>query len=250
MGANLVPGGATFRTWAPRARNVYLVAGNALRQSLSPGWVPSSGDRLAALGDETWAGFLEGATSGLRYMFWIEGEDSSGLKRDPFARELTLEPAFSASHCIVRDPADYVWHDANWRPPDFRNLIIYQLHVGTWWAVDQAGSDVRARRGGRFLDVATRLGYLRDLGINAIQLLPIQEFETEFSAGYNGVDYFSPEGEYQAIAEADLISSLEKLNPILSAAGADRLSLDQIRPGINQLKCLIDLAHLHGIAVI
>ena len=40
MGANLVAGGASFRTWAPRARNVYLVTGDALKLSAAPGWTP------------------------------------------------------------------------------------------------------------------------------------------------------------------------------------------------------------------
>ena len=187
MGANLVAGGATFRTWAPRARNVFLMTGDALSRSGAPGWTPSPDDRLTPLADGTWAGFLDGAGDGLQYLFWVDGEASQGPKRDPYARELTLTPAFPASYCILRDPAAYRWHDGAWRPPDFSKLIIYQLHIGTWWAVDATGAQARASRGGRFLDVATRLGYLRDLGVTAVQLLPIQEFETEFSEGYNGV---------------------------------------------------------------
>jgi 1,4-alpha-glucan branching enzyme len=250
MGATLIAGGATFRTWAPRAHKVYLVTGDALDHAAEAGWTPSADDRLTPLGDDTWGGFLAGAQSGMPYMFWIEGGASSGPKRDPFARELTLAPAFPASYCILRDPAAYPWHDAAWRTPDFRDLIIYQLHVGAWWAVDAAGADMRLARGGRFLDVATRLGYLSDLGVNAIQLLPIQEFETDFSEGYNGVDYFSPEGRYQVGADDDLARYLVKINADLAALGAAPLTLGDIRPGVNQLKCLIDLAHLHGIAVI
>jgi 1,4-alpha-glucan branching enzyme len=250
MGANLVAGGATFRTWAPRARNVYLTTGDALTLSQAPGWAPDPGDRLTPLGDGTWGGFLEGAACGLAYMFWIDGEASQGPKRDPYARELTLTPDFPGSWCILRDPAAYPWHDGGWKPPDFRDLIIYQLHVGTWWATDAAGADARASRGGRFLDVATRLDYLRDLGINAIQLLPIQEFATEFSEGYNGVDYFSPEQLYEAASDADLAWYLQKINATLAAFGAEPLTLAALRSGMNQLKCLIDLAHLHGIAVI
>ncbi len=250
MGANLATGGATFRTWAPRARAVYLISGDALNRSAAPGWAPDAGDRLAPLGDGTWAGFLEDAGCGLAYMFWIDGDASQGPKRDPYARELTLAPAFPGSWCILRDPAAYPWHDGAWKPPDFRDLIIYQLHVGTWWATDAAGADVRASRGGRFLDVATRLDYLKDLGINAIQLLPIQEFPTAFSEGYNGVDYFSPEQLYQASGDADLAWRLPKVNAALAAFGAEPLTLSALRPGVNQLKCLIDLAHLHGIAVI
>ena len=179
----------------------------------------SSGDRLTPLGDGTWAGFVGGAADGLEYLFFIDGEASQGPKRDPYARELSLIPDFPASYCILRDPAAYPWHDAAWKPPDFSKLIIYQLHVGTWWAAEPAGADARGSRSGRFLDVAVRLGYLRDLGINAIQLLPIQEFETEFSEGYNGVDYFSPEGRYLASAEADLALYLDQINALLSGFG-------------------------------
>jgi 1,4-alpha-glucan branching enzyme len=250
MGANLVAGGATFRTWAPRAKNVYVLTGDTLAQASGAGWAPSADDRLTPLGDETWAGFLPGAGDGTAYMFWIEGQASSGLKRDPFARELTLSPAFPGSYAVIRDAAAYPWHDGAWRMPDFRDLILYQLHVGTWWAVDAAGNDVRATRGGRFLDVAIRLSYLRDLGVNGVQLLPVQEFVTAFSEGYNGVDYFSPEGLYQVAGDQDLAWYLDKINAALASFGAAPLALEQLRPGVNQLKCLIDLAHLHGIAVV
>jgi 1,4-alpha-glucan branching enzyme len=250
MGGNLVTGGATFRTWAPRAQSVYLLTGDALNHFSDAGWAPCSGDSLKSLGDETWAGFLPGAQDGTAYLFWIVGVASSGAKRDPRARELSALPAFPNSYSVLRNPADYPWHDAGWRAPDFRNLIIYQLHVGTWWGVNAAGADTRLTPGGRFLDVATKLGYLRDLGITAIQLLPIQEFETYYSGGYNGVDYFSPEGRYEVSTDADLAWYLEQVNAALTVSGAQPMSLDQLRPGSNQLKCLIDLAHLHGIAVI
>ena len=250
MGATLQDRGATFRTWAPRARAVYLVGEDELAAAANPGWRPNEENRLTSLGDETWGGYLAGAGDGSRYLFWVDGAGSSGLKRDPYARELTCAPDLTAAACILRSPASYPWHDADWRAPGFRDLIIYQLHIGTWWAVDAAGADVRATQGGRFLDVATRLPYLRDLGINAIQLLPIQEFPTRFSEGYNGVDYFSPEALYQVQTDPELARYLDDFNRMLVSFGAPVLTLDQLRPGINQLKCLIDLAHLHGIAVV
>jgi 1,4-alpha-glucan branching enzyme len=250
MGGNLVAGGATFRTWAPRARVVYLVEQQQLPAISQTGWRPSDDNRLEALGDETWGGFLANAEDGYRYMFWVDGVGGSGPKRDSYARELTIDPAFPNSFCILRSASGYPWHDAGWRPPDFRDLIIYQLHVGTWWAVDAAGNDLRAARGGWFLDVATRLPYLRALGVNAVQLLPIQEFATQHSAGYNGVDYFSPEMLYEGGTDAELTRYLAAVNGLLGSFGQPGLSIDVLRPGINQLKCLIDLAHLHGIAVI
>jgi len=161
MGGNLVAGGVTFRTWAPRARAVYLVEQRQLPAITQADWRPSEDNRLGALGDETWGGFLASADDGYRYMFWVDGASGSGPKRDSYACELTIDPAFPNSFCILRAASGYPWHDAGWRPPDFRDLIIYQLHVGTWWAVDAAGNDLRATRGGWFLDVATRLPYLR-----------------------------------------------------------------------------------------
>ena len=107
----------------------------------------------------------------------------SGWKRDPYARELTLTPAFPDCFCVVCDPAAYPWHDHDWRPPAFSDLIIYQLHIGTWWAQAADGSDVRATQGGRFLDVIENLAHLRALGITAVQFLPIQEFETRVQHG-------------------------------------------------------------------
>jgi 1,4-alpha-glucan branching enzyme len=250
MGATIGHGGATFRTWAPRARAVYLVLEGECAAAAAEGWQPSEENRLTPLGDETWGGFLAGVGEGYRYMFWVAGLGSQGLKRDPYARELTTDPAFPACCCILRSSASYPWHDGLWRAPDFRDLVIYQLHVGTWWALDARGVDVRATRGGWFLDVGARLGYLRALHINAIQLLPIQEYPTRYSEGYNGVDYYSPEGLYQIDTDEELARYLKAVNATLGSFGKAPLTADQLRPGVNQLKCLIDLAHLHGIAVI
>ncbi len=250
MGATVWPDGTGFRTWAPNARAVSLVAGAGLSAAAQdPAWRPDRQDSLAPLGDGSWGGFLAGLGDGEPYMFFIDGAGSTGWKRDPFARELTIAPAFPDSFCVVRDPASYPWHDQAWRPPPFADLIIYQLHIGTWWAQDSAGHDVRATRGGTFLDAAQKLGHLRDLGVTAVQLLPVQEFETAFSLGYNGVDYFSPEGDY-AVTPRELPGQLAEINAMLASFGRPALTPDQLAPGVNQLKCLVDLCHLHGIAVI
>ena len=249
MGATVEPDGTGFRTWAPNARNVSVVTGSALAVSDEPSWRPAPEDGLASLGDGSWGGFLAGVGDGDPYMFFVEGVGSTGWKRDPFARELTESPAFPGSYCVVRDPRDYSWHDEGWQSPRFNDLIIYQLHVGTWWAQDETGRDVRKQRGGTFLDVVEKLEHLRSLGVNAIQLLPIQEFETAFSMGYNGVDYFSSEGAYFVPAE-QLGWRLANVNRMLERFSKQPLTASQLSCGTNQLKCLVDLCHLHGIAVI
>ena len=250
MGATVTAQGTGFRTWAPNAKSVAVVAGDALATaSNDPSWHPAPEDGLAPLGDGSWGGFVAGIGNGDAYMFFIEGTGSSGWKRDPYARELTAVPAFPDSYCVVRDPASYPWHDQEWQPPKFSDLIIYQLHVGTWWAQDETGADVRATRGGTFLDVIEKLEHLRSLGVNAVQLLPIQEFETPLSMGYNGVDYFSPESQY-LIATEELGWRLVNINRMLASFGKPPLTSPELCEGVDQLKCLVDLCHLHGIAVI
>src|SRR4029079_5625991 len=127
------------------------------------------------------------AQAGQEYLFDVEGEGSSGRKRDPYARELTLAPAWPHSHCILVDPAGYPWHDAGFRPPRFEDLAIYQLHVGRYCGPE------RGHRIAKFLDLVWRIEHLAGLWVNAVQLLPVVEFQSEFSLGYNGTDYFSPE---------------------------------------------------------
>jgi 1,4-alpha-glucan branching enzyme len=250
MGATLVDGGATFRTWAPNAADVYVVTDD-LDASESWHWEPHARDRLIPNVDGTWAGFVSGVSEGDPYLFWVRGPTGhTGFKRDPYARELCPTMDFPDCHCLVRDPATYPWQATDWHPPSFPELIIYQLHVGAFWALDAAGNDRRATDYGKFLDLVGRIQYLRDLGINAIQLLPIQEFPTQFSLGYNGVDYFSPENEYQVNDEDELVRYLEEVNAMLSRHGKPGLTPDELLPGPNQLKCLVDLCHLNGLAVI
>jgi 1,4-alpha-glucan branching enzyme len=79
---------------------------------------------------------------------------------------------------------DFPWHETGFLTPQFQNIVIYQLHVGTYFTPNMP------RRGGTFLDVASKIPHLSALGITAVQLMPIQEFQTQFSLGYNGTDYF------------------------------------------------------------
>jgi 1,4-alpha-glucan branching enzyme len=249
MGANLQPGGVAFRCWAPRAQSVYVVTGAALQAARKPPFVPDPTSALTNLGDETWAGFVPGLGDGDHYLFWVEGanNDVGGLKRNPRSRELSIEPAYPDCDCIVHVPWDYPWHDAGFRPPEFRDLILYQLHIGVYYGVDAQGKDKR-RSIAKFLDLLDRVDYLKDLGINGVQLMPIQEFATTTSLGYNGLDLYSPEMDYVVCDDAELSRYLPKVNAFLDDARQPLLSLDQLRR--NQLRCVIDIFHLNGMAVL
>jgi 1,4-alpha-glucan branching enzyme len=230
MGATLVGSGATFRVWAPNATAVHV------RGSFNGFNVQ---DNALLLKDDAgyWHGFIDGVTSGAHYKYWVTGEAGSGWKRDPYARELR-EPNWD---CVVRQP-DFPWHDTGYHTPAFHDFVIYQLHVGAFHAP-------RFPKTGTFLDVADKIPYLADLGVTAIQLLPIQEFPGNFSLGYNGTDYFSPEMVY-AVADADLGPYVERANALLSDKGLAPYRLEDLRGEMNQLKALVDLCHAYGLAVI
>jgi 1,4-alpha-glucan branching enzyme len=247
MGATARAGGVSFRTWAPLAQHVYVLTGARLSAAHASGFQPDPSEAMFALGDGTWAGFVPGLAEGAAYMFWIAGSGSTGLKRDPWARELTS--GFPNSDCLVRMPGTYPWHDQGYHPPAFRDLIIYQLHIGVFYGVDSSGNDKR-RNVAKFFDVLDRVDYLRELGINAVQLLPIQEYPSETSRGYNGLDLYSPELDYEVTGTAELNRYLATANRLLAAHGQGALTIEQVRPGPNQLKCLIDILHLNGIAVL
>lgn len=234
MGATLVDGGATFRVWAPAARDVFVTgdfnAGRRDEQS-----------RLVRHENGHWTGFMAGVSDGQTYKFYVVGHGTEGPKRDPYARE--LENRWPDPACIVRRRDSYPWQDGGWRPPDFRDLIVYQFHVGTFYGPR------REQRVAKFLDVLDRVEYLADLGVNAIEPLPIVEYSTPRSLGYNGSDLFSPEMDYQ-VPEGDVAGYLPAVNRLLTQKGRAPVTAAVLKVPINQLKVLIDICHAYGLAVI
>ncbi len=234
MGVTLVGTGATVRLWAPRARAVHVCYDGQ--------WTPVEDNRLVRGPAGHWTGFVDGLRDGSPYKMWVVGEGSSGFKRDPRARELTQDPV-PLANCIAREPSSYPWHDAGFRPPAFHDLVLYQLHVGSFSVTP--GHDV-----GTFLDVLGRLDHLLALGVNALQLLPVAEFPTSTSLGYNGTDLYSPEQRYAVQDPAALERARELVNGHLRRAGRPSLTTAQLRGGANQLKALVDVCHVHGLAVL
>jgi len=230
MGANLAAGGATFRVWAPNATAIHV------RGSFN-GFTIRDDARLVDAGGGHWHGFIDGVSEGDRYKYWVTGQAGPGWKRDPYAREL-LEPDWD---CIVRRP-DFPWHDTGYGTPAFNDFVIYQLHVGAFYTPRLPGT-------GTFLDVVDKIPYLSALGVTAIQLMPIQEFPGNFSLGYNGTDYFSPEMAY-AVREADLDPYFRRANELLGSKGLRPYARDDVRGEVNQLKVLVDLCHAYGLAVV
>ena len=175
MGANLVNGGgATFRAWAPLATAVYIngTFGGTVRSGQTNDLM------LARDANGDWTGFVDVAREGDPYLFSVVGLGSNGPKRDPYARELARDAAFPECSCLIRSSTAYPWHDSAFVTPDYSNMIVYQLHIGTY---NPGTPGVAAT----FLDVLEKIPYLVALGINVLQPLPVDEVETDPSMGYD-----------------------------------------------------------------
>ena len=180
MGALPYPGGTTFRVWAPHAEAV-LVTGSYNE------WAPEA-TALARDGDATsgtWSADVEDVRPGDEYRFRIRTAVGDEVWRmDPYARQVTS----SIGNAVVYDPAAFDWGDHSFEMPARDDLVIYELHVGTF----NAGPD----RQGDFDRAARRLPYLRDLGVSAVQIMPPFEFAGDVSWGYNPAHLFAIESGY------------------------------------------------------
>ena len=107
------------------------------------------------------------------------------MRIDPYAREVTS----SVGNAIVHDPS-FDWAGDDFQLAPWNELVVYELHVGTF--NDENDDNMP----GKFTAVSTRLGHLKKLGVNAIQIMPIAEFAGERSWGYNPSHIFSVETDY------------------------------------------------------
>ncbi len=238
LGATLVSGGAAFRLWAPRASEVRVLGEFNSWNLADPAGL------LTNLGDETWAAFVPGVPGDSQYLFHLIGQAGPGYKRDPRARLLTEQPPFPNCNCVLRNPSSFPWHNTDWRTPPFNDLVQYQLHVGTF-RIGTRNLD------GKFLDVALQVPYLAALGVNALQLMPIVEFPTTFSLGYNGTDYYSPENQYALYDPAQLATYFAQINQLFAQRGQPGYAdVSALAGSDNQLRALVDLCHVWGIAVL
>jgi 1,4-alpha-glucan branching enzyme len=246
MGAELVAGGgATFRVWAPRALAVYL---NGVFGGVE---LAGQDDSLLMAKDANgyWSGHLAEAGEGDTYRFYVVGEGSSGYKRDPYARELANDRALPFPVCaaVIRGAKEYPWHDIGFRTPDYADMVVYQLHIGTYAPASPGWA-------GTFLDVVEKVEYLAALGVNVVQPLPVYEMEDSPSIGYPGLGYqgadlYSPAIDYAVYHADSLAGYLVTINRLLAAKGFGPMRIEDITPGYAQMKAMVDLLHVYGIAV-
>ncbi len=162
--------GVTFRVWAPNASSV------AVRGDFN-GWGQTP---LFDEGNGLWARDIPAARAGQEYQYFINGQL---WRRDPRARQVTG----STGNSIIYDPDAFDWNGTSIPEPWRNDLVLYQMHVGTFGGQLPPSTFDRA---------VERLDHVRDLGINAILLMPVNEFPGQHSWGYNPTDLFAIATDY------------------------------------------------------
>ncbi len=183
MGAVPWPGGVSFRVWAPHAEAVWVSgsfndwaeAGTSPATELARDPGPDTG---------TWSADVPGVAVGAEYRYLLRTPAGVLSRIDPYARLVTS----SVGNSVVYDPAAFDWGDTTFEMPSWNDIVIYEMHIGTFAAkTDTPGDFDRAIR---------RMPYLRDLGIGAIQVMPPFEHAGDVSWGYNPAHIFAIESTY------------------------------------------------------
>lgn len=226
LGATLAPDGraTTFRVFAPRAfsMNVHVFDRPA-------GGKPVTAAMQRA-GDGIWEATVP-VGAGAYYDFTCDGPSGPGEKfdrdrhlSDPYARANVA----SDGRSLVVDPR-YDWGKAaGFKAPKVEDLVVYELHVRDWTASPTSGvTDPKMK--GKYLGFTDRrlLSHLRELGVNAVELLPVHEFDNKAAPpghinywGYMTTHFFAPESSYATgTAKGEAVRELKDAIRALHEAG-------------------------------
>jgi maltooligosyltrehalose trehalohydrolase len=154
-----------FAVWAPFARRVDLALDGELHEMHR-----GAGD--------WWRLRVEEAGHGSRYGFSLDGGPVRPDPRSP------CQPDGVHAHSQLVAHAAFPWADSSWSGMSARGLVLYEMHVGTFTPE------------GTFDAAAERLDHLVDLGVTAVEIMPVAEFPGDRGWGYDGVDLFAPHHRY------------------------------------------------------
>lgn len=189
FGARPVDGGILFRAWAPLATDLAV-------RIIAPRQATFAMERDE---DDVFSVLVPDLAPGAEYFYVIDGARE---RPDPVSRS---QPRGVHGPSRVVDPDAYSWTENAWEGLKLEDYLIYELHTGTF-----SGE-------GTFAGIAAKLPYLRELGITAVELMPVAEFPGTRNWGYDGACLYAPHTAYG---------------------------------GVDGLKALVDACHRQGLAVI
>ncbi len=174
MGANVSEQGVEFRVWAPHA---------------TAAWVEGDFGASVALAPEPGGLFyaqVSAAREGSVYRFSLETPAGKVARVDPYCRQ--LEP--DGKSCKVIHPGSYAWSTPPFQHPPRNALVVYELHVGSFAVPNGTAVGTLERARGRLAELA-------ELGVNVVELMPVQAFGGRANSwGYNPQLFFAPKASY------------------------------------------------------
>jgi 1,4-alpha-glucan branching enzyme len=177
MGAIPSAKGVAFRVWAPNAEKVYVIGSfNDWNETSAP---------LVREQNGNWSIIIPDAKPGDEYRYLIHGPAGPLSRIDPHARKVTN----AAGNGIIYEPKAFAWGEDTFNMATGNELVIYEMHIGTF-NVKETGHP------GTFQSAIEKFPYLKELGINAIEVMPIAEFSGDFSWGYNPAHPFAVKSTY------------------------------------------------------
>jgi maltooligosyltrehalose trehalohydrolase len=166
LGARIEGTSTRFRVWAPASSRVTVVIE-------APGLAPRE-EALEAQGDGFHSACIADVAAGDHYRYRLDG---GALLPDPASR---WQPAGVHGPSAVVDWQSFPWTDQGWTGVPLEDTVLYELHIGTFTPE------------GTFAAAAQRLPYLKDLGVTAVELMPVADFPGRWNWGYDGVAPFAP----------------------------------------------------------
>ena len=172
--------GVTFRVWAPNATSVTTPGAF---NSWSTTATPLAEEQSNGLPTGVWSADVAGASPGQQYKYYITYNGSSNYKHDPRSRWVVNAGGGSGNNDIIYDPTAFNWNGDNFTNPPLNDLFVYELHIGTFPSSTSPS---------RFVAATNKLDYLKNLGVNAVELMPIVEFGNGGNSwGYDPAQLFA-----------------------------------------------------------
>lgn len=178
LGATPHDGGVTFGVWAPFASSVAVIGD-------FNNWSHDTAFGLKREESGEWFGFIANAQAGQEYKFIIKNGDQTFVRTDPRALQLTV----GESNPIVVDDTDFDWEGDNFSLPEKHELVVYEMHIGTFNRSDPVTT-------GTFADAIQKLDHLQALGVNLIELMPCSESKIDMWWGYTPDYIYAVEAAY------------------------------------------------------
>ncbi len=245
LGATVYPGGVNFSVFSKNCEAVELLLFDDVDEARPAYVIP-----LDPYKNRTfyyWHAFVRGIKPGQLYGYRVHGPfapekglrfDGTKVLLDPYTRAVKIGPRYdrqAAAHpgdntaqamkSVVVDPHTYDWEGDLPLDHPYAQTVIYEMHVGGF--TKHPSSGVAPEKRGTYLGVLEKIPYLKSLGITAVELLPVQQFDPQDAPpgltnywGYSPVAFFAPHQGYSHSTDPlkavdafrDMVKSLHRAN--------------------------------------